>query len=153
MGLGTLLVGATVVGAQAVRAQTTGGMYPPFIGQFAQKLGLDEQKVKTAFDELRKKRQNQMQAQLEERLTQAVTDGKLTDAQKQLILAKHKELQEKRQSDWANGQTLTPEERREKRRAQRTELETWASQNSIDMSYLFLGMGPKAGMRGGWHAF
>jgi hypothetical protein len=67
-----------------------------------------------------------MQTKYEERLTQDVTDGKITSEQKELILAKHKELE---------GATL----------------EAWAKENGINSSYLMGGFG--GGKHGGMGGF
>jgi hypothetical protein len=110
-----------------------------FISTLAQKFGKSEDEVKTVFDEVRNERQAEMQTQQEDRLTQAVTDGNLTEDQKQLILAKKAELQTERQAD------------RQMRQTHQQELKTWADDLGIDTQYLFgfgQGMGNKAGGRG-----
>jgi hypothetical protein len=69
-----------------------------------------------------------MQSQYEERLNQAVTDGKITEDQKKLILEKHNQLQ----SQW--------DSESQQRQQHREEMQTWAEQNNIDLSYLGFGM-------------
>lgn len=151
------ILSLALVGAGAAAGYSKVSAFGPFgtngdtmIKSLSQKLGLSEDKVKTAFDQLRDERQATMQKTIEDRLTQAVKDGKLTEAQKQLVLAKHKELQAKHEADFAN-QNLTPTERRAKMATERAELEAWAKQNKIDISYIGFGLGKMGGMGGGRH--
>ncbi|MEK9143674.1 MAG: hypothetical protein AAB481_03535 [Patescibacteria group bacterium] len=57
------------------------------------KFGLSESDIQSVFDEARNERQTRMQTRFDDKLSQAVKDGKLTEVQKQAILAKQKELQ------------------------------------------------------------
>lgn len=120
-----------------VYAQNTQENYPSIIQKLVEKFGLKESDVKAVFDQDRQERQAQMQAKFEEKLNQAVKDGKLTEDQKQLILAKHKELQARRATKPENWQNMTREQRQEFNQAQRKELEDWAKQNNIDLQYFF----------------
>ena len=107
-----------------------------FISTLAQKFGKSEDEIKTVFDQVRNERQAEMQTLQAERLDQAVSDGNLTEDQKQMILSKKAELQAERQAE------------RDNRQAHQQELKTWAEENGIDTQYLF-GFGPgKAGGRG-----
>ncbi|OGV95785.1 hypothetical protein A2W24_03925 [Microgenomates group bacterium RBG_16_45_19] len=72
--------------------------------------------------------QAERQAEYEAYLDEAVTAGKLTVDQEQLILQKHTELQAQREAE------------RQVRQQQRQELEAWAEANGIETQYLF-GMG------------
>lgn len=140
--------------------------YPAVVQKIADKFGLKVTDVQAVFDQDKVDRQTEMQAKFEEQLTQAVTDGKLTEAQKQAIIAKRSELKTKMQSGTLKGQpegfkNMTETERKaalEQRKAemeaQKTDLEAWAKENSIDLKYLYeLGMGGFGfGGRGG-HGF
>jgi len=142
------LVGLAVFGVSQVQAQSSQGKYPSIVQKLVQRFGLKENDVQAVFDEARQERQSQMQARFEERLNQAVKDGKITESQKQAILAKHKELQEKRLSEKENWQNTTPEQRRQAIQEKKQELESWANQNGIDLKYLFGWFGMKRGH--GW---
>ena len=108
-----------------------------FISTLAQKFGKSEEEVRTVFDEVRDQRRAEMQTRQAEKLDQAVTDGNLTEDQKQMILDKKAELQAERQDDGEN------------RQAHQQELKTWAEENGIDTQYLFgFGPGNKATGRG-----
>jgi len=153
-----VVIGLAALGAVAYstqRIQAVGTDQPTMIQSLAQKLGLSEDKVDEALTIVRTEhqeaRQQEMQQRFETSLTQAVTDGKITDAQKKLILDKHAELQKERESEQAARQKAM--------QSQRDELEKWASDNGIDLSVfpmMFGGMGgrgmgmdSRGGMRGG----
>jgi hypothetical protein len=81
-------------------------------------------------------------------LSQAVKDGKLTEAQKKLLIAKHNELFSQRETHFDELKNMTPQERKAKMQKRRDELENWAQQNDIDPSYLAgFGKGHKMRMR------
>ncbi|MCA9308935.1 hypothetical protein KC973_01015 [Candidatus Saccharibacteria bacterium] len=77
-----------------------------------------------------------------------VDDGTITSDQKAAIEAKLAELKEERESNRDEMKDLTPEERKAKHEEHRTELESWASEQGLDLSDLkgiFMG-GRKGGM-------
>jgi hypothetical protein len=115
------LIGFGVVVTSRVFAQDTNSPQT-IVQKIADKFGLKTSDVQAVFDQNRTDRRAEMETKFEEQLTAAVKDGKLTEEQKQLILAKRKELQNSRQ-DFKN----------------------WATQNGIDIKYLMGGFG----MRGG----
>jgi hypothetical protein len=147
-------VGLGMFAASTVYAETQTDPKDPMttlVQKIADKFGLKQSDVQTVFDQEREARKVKMEEEYESRLTTLVKDGKITEAQKQLILAKHKELETSRQSAMQNEKGKTEEERKKDREANKTkmdterkELEAWAKQNNIDVQYL---MG--FGMRGG----
>ncbi len=145
--LAFVLGGLIVFGVSKVQAENQQVKFPPIIQKLVERFGLKESDVQTVLNEVRRERQQQMQTRLEERLNQAVKDGKITESQKQAILAKHKELQEKRLQNKQDWQNMTPEQRRQAMQEQSQELKSWASQNNIDLEYFFGWGGMK---RGGW---
>lgn len=121
------------------------------IQRLVQKFGLKTEDVRSVFDTVRDERQAQMQQKLTNKLDALVKEGKLTEAQKRLIISKHTELQAQREKDKDTLKDLTPEERRAKMQAQRTDLENWAQQNNIDIQYVLgFGRGKGLGMGRGW---
>lgn len=138
-----------VSGATSAFAQTTTQQnhMTSLVQKIASKFGLKEADVQSVFDEDHKALQAERQAQYETRLTQLVTDGKITEDQKKLLLAKHAELQSTREANRGSMQNMTNEQRKTKRDEERTALEAWAKQNGIDMQYLMLGRGMG---HGGW---
>ena len=137
---GALLFGATSTFAETDDVQT-------FAQKLAQKLGIEESKVKTALTELHSERQAEIKKKVEERLNQLVTEGKLTREQKDKILAKQKELSEKREANKEALKNKTTEERKELMEKEREELKTWAKENGIDLQYLMGPMKRHKGMR------
>lgn len=133
--------GAKITFAQDSEVQET------VVQKIATKFNLKTSDVQSVFDQARLERQAQLQQLYEQKLTDAVSSGKLTEAKKQLLLVKHKELIAEHTQEMAKFQTMTPEERRAERLKERAELEKWASDNGIDISYLF-GFG-KGGMHKG----
>jgi hypothetical protein len=99
------------------------------LDKIIEKFGLNKTEVEQVVNEYRGERRQQMQAQYEQRLNQAVTDGKITAEQKQLIMNKHNELQ----SQW--------DSENQQRQQHHEEMEAWAEENNIDLSALGFGMG------------
>lgn len=141
-----LLVGGGAYSAKA--ASNSGAHMSDLVQKIAQKFGLPQADVQAVFDAERQEHMQQMQVQAEQRLTDLVTAGKITQAQKDLIVAKRKELEASRQQNFDAMKDKTQAERKAAMEAQRAELEAWAKTNGIDMQYLMFKHG-KAGHRGG----
>jgi len=117
------------------------------IQRIVQKFGLKTADVQGVFDTVRSERQTEMQQKMIERLDTLVKQGKITETQKKLIVTKHAELQAEREKEMESMKDLTPEERKVKMEAHRTELESWAKQNNIDIQYVIgFGRGKGFGM-------
>lgn len=148
MKLAAITVTAAAVmawGATSIYAHGWGGAdQNTLVQRLVQKFGLKTADVQSVFDTVHEERQAQMEQKIADRLDTFVKDGKITEAQKKLILAKHEELQKNREADLQAWQNLTPEERRTKMDAQHTDLENWAKQNNIDVQYV-LGFGREMG--------
>jgi putative NADH-flavin reductase len=154
-----LTVAVTVISGSAlmttqVYAQTTPDESRPMsqlVQKLADKFGLNKDEVQAVFDQTHQEMMATRQAKEEERLTQLVTDGKLTEEQKQLIIAKRKELQAEAQSKMESLKDKTPEERRTAMKEHREALEAWAKEHNIELKYLMPAHGPGKGrgMRGG----
>ncbi len=141
--------GAGTFGVSNALAQVGGDGEQSLIQELSQKLGIEESKVQSAFDQIHQEHKVKMQADYETRLNQLVSDGKITETQKQLILEKKKELESNRQSEMEKIKNMTPEERKSQMEAKRKELDDWAKQNGIDPEYLFLhGFGKEGGHKG-----
>lgn len=117
LGLG----GAT--GASAL--SNTSGSSDTLVDRLVEKFKLNKTDVQAIFDEEKAARDAERQAEMSERLQDAVDDGDITAEQKAKIEAKQKELQAARDTE-------------------RTALEKWASDNKIDTKYL-MGRGPGGG--------
>ncbi len=132
------VAGAGVFGIANANAQTatTDNPMSSLVQKIATKFNLNQNEVQAVFDQEHAERHAQMDAQYEQRLSQLVTDGKITEQQKQLILNKHKEMQANRETEMAALQNMTDEERRAAMEKKRTELENWAKDNNIELQYV-----------------
>jgi hypothetical protein len=111
------LISAGIIGVTSVKAQTSANPVPNLVQMLADKFNLKKTDVQVVFDQYKTNRQSQMETKYKSMLDQAVTAGKITSAQEQLILAKHQELKTSRLKN-------------------RQDLLTWANQNNIDPRYL-----------------
>ena len=93
----TILTLAGTIGVGKILAQDAYN-YPPIISKLVERFGLNEDEVKSVFDEARQEHQVQMQAKFGEKLDEAVKNGELTEDQKQAILKKHEEMKAKRET-------------------------------------------------------
>lgn len=130
--LGLALLSFVIYGTNKAYADNQSGKYPPIIKKLVERFNLNEEEVKKVFDEAREERRAEMRARFEERLNQAVKEGKITEQQKKAIMAKKEEMQAEREKL----KDLTPEERRQMREKHKQELEAWAKENGIDLNLL-----------------
>lgn len=125
-----LLVGGLALGsnvfAQSENAQNGNGV----MDRIAEHFNLDQAEVNSFMMQMHEERQTEMQSRMDERLTEQVLQGNITEEQKQLILDKQQELHADMEQN-------------------RQELHDWAEENDIDLQYLRMG-GPREGkgMRG-----
>lgn len=132
--LALAIIGAGLIKTDLVSAQDMTGPNS-LITAIAQKFNLNEVDVKAVFEEERSKREAERKAQMEHKLTQAVTDGKISEAQKTTILNKFQEMKNNRpnHTDFKNE---TPEQRKAQMDAKKTDMENWAKENGIDLNVL-----------------
>ncbi len=139
------LLGAAAVGAGTVSAATNGRP-----GSLAQKIAsafnLDPTKVQAVIDQNHDDNQQQREANYEQRLAQAVTDGRLTAVQKQAVLDENAKLK----SELEAAKSGTPDQRRSAMKTVRQEAKAWAAQNNIAETWLMVGgPHPRGGMPDG----
>lgn len=115
LALGTL-VSLTGVGVSSVLADDT-STFPPIISRIADKFNLQEDDVAAVFDAVREERRDEMMQNREENLSQAVSNGVISEDQKQALLNKWQEMRQEREQD-------------------RTELQAWFEEQGIDESAL-----------------
>lgn len=140
----SVVLGGTVISTQIASADENNRI--SFATKIAERFSLNESEVTSFLEEDRAERQSMRQEHFEERLTEAVENGELTEDQKSLIIAKNAELQSEREENRSEkGGEKPSEEEREARREEneqnREELESWADANDIDMTYLMGGGG------------
>ena len=152
--IGTLVVtvlGATALSASHAFAQTpTKTSFESLIQKITDTFHLNKSDVQAVFDQHVKDHMAQRDDNFNARLDQAMKNGKITAAQKQLIVDKRKELQAKEQDFIKSLQGKTPAECKAAVQAQKQALIDWAKQNNIDEKYLF-GMFIRGIGRGHWH--
>jgi hypothetical protein len=140
--LGTFAL-AGIYGTGVIKAENGSDGRDTIIQKIADKFKLNKDEVKAVFDENKVERQGKMKERFEENINKAVESGKITEAQKSAILAKHEEMQTKRDAL----KDLPQEERRAAMQKLHEEMVNWAKDNGIDMSQF---AGPRGeGHRGG----
>lgn len=120
----------------------------PLVQFIAERFDLDEEEVLTAMEDFQEQRHEQVGVQFENRLTQAVLDGKLTEDQREMILQKHEEMRAEQESNWAALREMSADERRDEIMVRHEELKSWAEENGIDLSYFNMGIGRGSRMHG-----
>ena len=108
---------------------------------------LNETEVNKVVNQYQTEKQAEKTKLMEEKLSQLVEDGKITNEQKTKILAKHKEIQANR-PDPQEMRSMTREERQAENQTRRAELEEWAQANGIDLQYMFIFGREKHGLGG-----
>ncbi len=151
--LAVTIAGATAFAASQASAQTADDTPTRLVQRIAQRFNLSESDVQVVFNEARADHRIEMQARFEERLNAAVTNGSITQEQKQAIITKHTELMAEHEAEYEALRDMTPEERRAHHASERAELEAWAESQNIDLQF-FMPMGRKGGnhMRGAYGA-
>lgn len=120
--------------------------YPPIVQKLADRFGLNPDEVEEVFEEERANHHAQVLQNFEDRLDEAVSEGKITFEQKEAILDKHEEMQAKMSELLNKG--LSPYQMHEEMRAHHEELRAWAEEHDIDIPFMALNVkGPGVGMR------
>lgn len=125
IGLVALTIGATlgVVGLQTISAATA--TPSTLVENLAKKFNTSTANVQSVFDQTKTDRLAARQKAVEDALTQAVKDGKITDAQKTTILSKLADIKTKIDATQAAQENLR----------------TWATDNKVDLKTILPGRG------------
>ena len=118
------------------------------VTRIAERFNLNKDEVKQVFDAELDEHHRRMQEKAATALTKLVEDGKITEAQKQLIIDKRSELHVSHMSAMADLKGLSAQEIRAAMEKQKSELEKWAKDNGIEPKYVYGNMG-KMGLGGG----
>ena len=154
--LATALIGGGIAGVVGVAsADSTVAGKPAFMGgivtAISQKFGLKETEVQAVFTEQMTKNRAEMEAKMTQdfasRLSTAVSAGKLTQAQADLITAKHAEVKAQLEALKPALGVAPTDADREKIKTLMNSVKTWAESNNIPKEYLMFGKG--FGHRGG----
>jgi hypothetical protein len=124
----TTLVGAGAF-AGVASAQSTSGSNgdDSLVNKIAQRFNVNKDDVQKVFDENKSQHQAAHQQKMEERLDQAVKDGKITSAQKDAIIAKLQEMKTYMESI----KDKPADEKRALMKAKMDELKQWAKDNGL----------------------
>ncbi len=153
------VIGLSTIGATALASST--GKGNSLVDKIAKQFHLKTEDVQKVFDQDKADHKAAMEQKYEDRLTQAVKDGKLTEDQKIKILAKHKELvaqfeaqREANKDKRDEFENMTEAERKtlhDQRKAAmdklKSDISTWEKDNNIPPGYLGFG-GMKQGHGG-----
>ena len=122
--LAIFVIAASLIAAAKTNAQVTSPQ--SLIDQIAEKFNLNKDEVQIVAEDFHNEKLNNFsvehKARMEEKLSEAVASGKITDAQKLAILKKHEELQKRHE-------------------AERTEMLEWSKQNGLDNLDFKMGLG------------
>lgn len=136
------VIGATAAGVTVASAASSGSSNS-LAGRIASAFGLDQSKVQSVINQYRSDQSANQQARFDQRLTKAVSDGKITSAQQAAIEAERTKLDAEVQAALQK----TGTDRKTALTAVRTEAQAWAKQNNVSPGWL-LGARP---VRGGRH--
>lgn len=133
---GILAIGAIRVLPVTAQNKST---HPPIVQKLAEKFGLDEDAVMEVFEETYAERQAMALTHFEDRLNNALAEGKITESQKQAIMDKHEEVQA-RMFD-IRSQSTSKEQMHEQMADLRNEVTQWAESEGIDIPFFGLERG------------
>jgi hypothetical protein len=101
------------------------------VSKIASRFNLSKDDVQSVFDENRAEHEQERKAKLEDRLTKAVENGKLTEDQKTKILAKLDE----NKAFFESLKDMSKAERETALDNHKKEMEAWAKENGIDKKW------------------
>ncbi len=122
------------------------------VTRIAERFSLNKEEVRQVFNAELEKHHKRMLEKSSQDLVTLVDDGKINEAQKQLIIDKRTELHTNHMSIMENLKGLSRQEIRAAMEKQKTELEKWAKDNGIDPKYVYGNMG-KMGFGGNMRGF
>lgn len=143
------VLGIGVYGISRTHAQSNENKMS-IVQKIAEKFNLSSDEVQKVFDEDHHEREQQMQATFEKTLSEAVSKGELTEAQKQLIINKRADMQKQREADRESVKNLSQDEMKTKMDKEHADLQQWCKDNGVDQKYLmgFRGHGGHGGPDG-----
>jgi hypothetical protein len=123
--------------------------HPPIVQRIAEHFGLNQDEVADVFEEVHAEHHTEMLANFEDRLSEQVASGGLTEDQKQAILDKHEEMRAKMEE--LMSQNLTREEMHQEMRTHHEGLRAWTEEQGIDIPFMTFKFGGPH--HGGGHMF
>jgi Spy/CpxP family protein refolding chaperone len=141
-----VLGAGSLVAVNAASADETGST---LVDRIAERFSLNHDEVQVVFDEFRDEKQAEMQQKMDERLQQAVDEGKLTEEQKAAIL-QHREDE---RAFFESLKGMSEDERKEALKQHAEEVKQWAEENGIEHPFFMKRHGGKPGPGFGMHFF
>jgi hypothetical protein len=137
-GVGTVVGLAAFAGVVSAQTPTPSNNQQTLVDKISTRFNLNKSDVQAVFDEDKSARQAEMQQKMDDRLTQAVTDGKITAAQKTAIEDKYQEMKTYLESI----KDKPTSEQKTLMKAKMDELQQWAKDNGLSDFFM---------MKGGMH--
>ncbi len=134
----TLLSGMAL--AAPIRANEN-NKYSPLVQGLVDKFGLNKNEVDTVITTVRGQQMQKRQAEIDTKLSQAVNDKKLTQAQKDELVKLQTEWRDTRPDNWAS---MSNEERKTYMDTHQDAMHAWATKNNVDIESI-LGFGGRGG--------
>ena len=106
----------------------------PLMQRVMTRFNLNEEEVQEVIAQHRNEMQSERQQEIEEKLTNLVNDGKITEEQKNAFLVKHEEMQKNRDKNVG----LTREERWAQNAEHTNEMHEWMEENGIELEQGFM---------------
>ena len=148
-GIVTTITAASILGVGAVSAQSSSR--DSIVDKIATKFPINRDELQSVFDEQHDEMEAKHEQRQATRLQELVDNGTITADQKTALQAKHEEMEAKRET--LKDQNVTREEIHTQMETARTEFETWAKDQGIDLKAIRpeggMGIGRHGGPRGG----
>lgn len=133
-----------------VKAASSTEKYSPIVQALVDKFGLKQDEVDKVITATRQTQQERRTAEISQKLSQAVKDGKLTQSQADEL---NKILADTRPTKPQNWSTMPREEKEKWMDEHKDAVHTWAEKNNVDISSIIgfkgKGMGLERGMGNG----
>lgn len=146
--IGIAGLGAGVAHAATSNSTTKADPMSSLVDAVATKFNLNKADVQQVFDDQKSKMDTERETQVKADVAKLVTDGKITQAQADLINAKREELHKQREANKESFKSMNETDRKAAMDKQKAELESWAKTNGIDTQYLRYVMGGGRGHGG-----
>lgn len=125
------LASLTGIGASAQTPSEYGSNRTSIVERIATKFGLNQDEVRTVFDEQHSEMEANREIKREEQLQTLVDDGTITEDQKTALQAKQEEMKAAKEA--LKDQNLTHEEMHEQIKQAKDEFKAWAEDQRIDL--------------------
>lgn len=134
---GAVVTAGLVLSTSLANAQVLDQPFSGLVEAVSKKFNLNESEVQAVFDQYHQQHRQDMLIKMkekhEERLSRLVSEGTLTEAQKQALIQKMDEMQKQFEANQDVLKDMTPEQRRAEMQKRHEELKIWAQSQGIDL--------------------